>query len=103
MGADDLDNIEVAIAALAVAPALRVVLRAGEDDVIAETRSLFRIGQVCDVSALTAHAVTLSLIGNDSRMVFSRDHEIAEYPSDPPSSALEKDVVQRCACVAAAP
>lgn len=49
MGADDLDNVEVAIAALAVAPELGVVLRAGESDVIAETRSLFSIGEVCDV------------------------------------------------------
>ena len=46
MGSEDLDNIEVAIAALALAPDLRVVLRAGDDDVITETRSLFRIGEV---------------------------------------------------------
>jgi len=69
MGADELDNIEIAIAALAAAPDLRVVLRAGDDDVIAESRSLFRIGQVRDVSALTAHAVTLSLLGRPPRIV----------------------------------
>jgi voltage-gated potassium channel Kch len=77
MGADDLDNIEVAIAALAVAPDLRVVLRAGEDDVIAETRSLFRIGQVRDVSALTAFAVTASLAGEPSRTVYLHGQQVA--------------------------
>ncbi|MDQ5839973.1 MAG: NAD-binding protein [Chloroflexota bacterium] len=72
MGAEDLDNIEVAIAALAVAPDLRVVLRAGDDDVITETRSLFRIGDVRNVSALTAFAVTLGLVGKPPRAVYAR-------------------------------
>jgi voltage-gated potassium channel Kch len=58
MSAQDLDNIEVAITALAVAPQIRLVLRAGDDDIIAETRSLFPIGQVRDVSALTSDTVT---------------------------------------------
>ena len=58
MGAEELDNVEVAIAALASAPELRIVLRAGDsDDVITETRSLFPIGAVVDISALTAQAV----------------------------------------------
>src|SRR5665811_1505361 len=74
MGSEDLDNIEVAIAALALAPDLRVVLRAGDDDVITETRSLFRIGEVRDVSALTAFAVTLGLVGKTPRVVLSLIH-----------------------------
>ena len=77
MGADDLDNIEVAIAALAVAPDVRIVLRAGEDDVIAETRSLFTIGQVRDVSALTAFAVTASLAGEAVQTVYLRGNHVA--------------------------
>jgi voltage-gated potassium channel Kch len=78
MGSDDLDNIEVAIAALAVAPDVRIVLRAGEDDVIAETRSLFRIGQVRDVSALTARAVTMSLTGQPSKTVYTEERQAAD-------------------------
>lgn len=66
MGADELDNLEVAIAALATAPALRVVLRAGDNDVITETRSLFRIGAVCDISAMTALSVADAAIGENS-------------------------------------
>lgn len=79
MGSNDLDNVEVAINALAVAPDLRVVMRAGEDEVIAETRSLFRIGQVRDVSALTAGATALALLGSAPLAVYARGGEIAAF------------------------
>jgi hypothetical protein len=61
MGADELENVEVALAALAEAPGARVVIRSGENAVIAETRSLFSIGAVCDVPGITAEAVTQQL------------------------------------------
>jgi len=54
MASNDLDNVEVALAARAVAPGLRVVVRAGEDPLITETSSLLRIGHVIDVSTATA-------------------------------------------------
>jgi hypothetical protein len=62
MGSEDLDNVEVAIAALAVAPEVRVLIRAGESDVISESRSLFSIGHVCDVAAATSRAVVANLV-----------------------------------------
>ncbi len=80
MGAKDLDNIAVAIAALAVAPDLRVALRSGDDDVITETRSLMRIGDVCNVSALTAYAVTLGLVGQPPSVVYARGHQLGAVP-----------------------
>ena len=80
MSSSDLDNVEIAMAALAVRPGLRTVLRAGEDDVIAETRSLFHIGQVCDVSAMTAAAVFQLL------------------NADPPRYPAVKDGTARCDC-----
>jgi len=80
MGAKDLDNVAVAIAALAVAPDLRVVLRSGDDDVITETRSLMRIGEVCDVSALTAYAVTLGLVGQPPSVVYGQGHQLGAVP-----------------------
>ncbi|MFE9650176.1 hypothetical protein ACFYO0_39930 [Streptomyces sp. NPDC006365] len=43
---DALDNIAVAVAARAVAPDLRVAIRAGDHEAIAETRSLFSFGIV---------------------------------------------------------
>jgi len=80
MGANDLDNVAVAIAARAVAPDLRVVLRSGDDDVITETRSLMRIGEVCNVSALTAYAVTLGLVGQPPAVVYARGLQLGAVP-----------------------
>ncbi|MGY2876065.1 voltage-gated potassium channel Kch [Marmoricola sp. URHA0025 HA25] len=70
VGSFDLDNIEVAIAASAVAPRVPIALRAGENEVIAETRSLFRIGEVRDVSGLTAAAVVETLVRTEPHAVF---------------------------------
>lgn len=76
MGSNDLDNIEVAIAASSVAPRVPIVLRAGENDVIAETRSLFRIGEVRDVSGLTAVAVVETLAGAEPLAVFVEEARV---------------------------
>jgi hypothetical protein len=51
---DDRVNIAVSVAALAVRDDLRVVLRAGDDDAVTETRALFPIGVVRDVNRLAA-------------------------------------------------
>ena len=100
MGSVDLDNIGVAIAALAVVDNLRVVLRAGEDDVIAETRSLFRIGQVRDVSALTAAAVTLSMTGRTPITVYEHRHRITAFDGSGHSTVT---LAARCDCEGRAP
>ncbi|MCP9968518.1 NAD-binding protein [Actinomadura madurae] len=89
MGADDLDNVEAAIAALALVPDLRVVLRAGDHAVINETRSLFPIGDVCDIPAMTAQAVTGGVNGASVHFVRPRDGE---------SAGTGGDRVSRCAC-----
>jgi hypothetical protein len=102
MGADDLDNVEVAIAALAVCPRLRIVLRAGEDDVIAETRSLFGIGEVRDVSALTTLAVTLGLTGRPWQVVYSERGQVASFPAtggDIRLGAPQPAPHLRCECI----
>jgi hypothetical protein len=54
VGSNELDNIAVAVAASAVSAATPVVLRAGEQEAIAETRSLLPLGATRDVLALTA-------------------------------------------------
>jgi voltage-gated potassium channel Kch len=51
---DDRVNIAVSVAALAARDDLRVVLRAGDDDAVTETRALFAIGVVRDVNRLAA-------------------------------------------------
>lgn len=53
VASDPLDNVAVAVAARAVAPDQRIVLRAGgEDDVVSESQSLFRIATVCDINRI---------------------------------------------------
>lgn len=57
------DNIAVAVSALALDPRAAVILRAGTDDAIEETVSLFHVGSVVDVNGLTAEFVTRALLG----------------------------------------
>lgn len=61
-GSDERDNIAVAISARAVADDVPVVIRAGADDAIDETQSLFHIGSVVDVNGLTAAFVVESML-----------------------------------------
>lgn len=63
VASDDLDNIAVSVAARAVTPDLRVVIRAGDHEAIAETESLFSIGIVRDLGSLSAAYTTASLVG----------------------------------------
>ncbi|MEU5994657.1 NAD-binding protein [Spirillospora sp. NPDC047418] len=94
MGADDLDNVEAAIAALALVPDLRVVLRAGDHAVINETRSLFPIGDVCDIPAMTVRAVTEGVNGASVHSL----HPSREDLGDEPVTSTDGDRVSRCAC-----
>lgn len=71
LGSDDLDNVSVVISALALAPGVRTVLRAGEDPAVEETTSLFRIGRVADVSAMTAVWVCASVRGENPRVAYT--------------------------------
>jgi Trk K+ transport system NAD-binding subunit len=57
VGSDEYDNIAVAIAANAVSAGTRVVLRAGEQEAIAETRSLLPLGVTRDVLGLAARSI----------------------------------------------
>ncbi|MCX5562916.1 TrkA family potassium uptake protein [Streptomyces sp. NBC_00038] len=63
VGSDDLDNIAVAIAAHGVAAHTRVLIRAGEHEAIAETRSLLPMGTVRDVTGMAAAYVVARLLG----------------------------------------
>lgn len=57
VGSDELDNIAVAVAASAVSPCTPVVLRAGEQEAIAETRSLLPFGVTRDVLHIAEQAI----------------------------------------------
>lgn len=83
MSSDDLDNVETAIAVRAVSPETRVVIRAGDDEVIAETKSLFKIAQVRHVSALTAAAVASATGGTAApRWVYQDGHRLLALTED---------------------
>jgi voltage-gated potassium channel Kch len=86
-GSDERDNIAIALNALAANPNVNVVMRSGSDDVIDETRSLFRIGATVDVNALTAayvaHAVKddrpyLTLHAKDSIVAIDEEGKVTE-------------------------
>ncbi|MGP3983039.1 NAD-binding protein [Streptomyces sp. KR80] len=82
VASDDLDNIAVSVAALAVAPELRVVMRAGDHEAIAETRSLFRIGLVNDLGSLSAAYTTASLSGLRPRGVLAHGKRLLVERAD---------------------
>jgi hypothetical protein len=82
VASDDLDNIAVSVAALAVAPELRVVMRAGDHEAIAETRSLFKIGLVHDLGGLSAAYTTASLLGLRPRGVLAHGKRLLVERAD---------------------
>jgi len=76
VGSDDMDNVAVAVAAHAVASGTRVVLRAGEHDVITETRSLLPLGTTRDVSAAASAWVVARLLGEYPGRMVADVHEV---------------------------
>ena len=76
VGSDDLDNIAVAIAAQAVAAHVQLVLRAGEHEAIAESRSLLPLGIVRDVASISAAYVVSQLLGEKPLSVISDGADI---------------------------
>ncbi|QWF82734.1 NAD-binding protein [Amycolatopsis sp. CA-230715] len=67
-----MDNIAVAVAARAVAPEQKIVLRAGgREDVTAESQSLFRIATACDVNAIGGSFIAAAAMGFAPRATFT--------------------------------
>ncbi|MBI2243115.1 MAG: NAD-binding protein [Nocardioides sp.] len=79
VGSNESDNIAVAIAASAVSPRTRVVLRAGEQEAIAETRSMLPLGTTTDVLRLTASAIVHAMCRGGSALDPAR-HETTAAP-----------------------
>lgn len=71
---DDLTNVSVSVAALAVREDLRVVLRAFEGAVAHESQALFHIGVIRDVFALASAGLASAALGGSSRVIVA-DHE----------------------------
>jgi len=83
VGSDDLDNIAVAIAAHGVAADTRVLIRAGEHEAIAETRSLLPMGTIRDVTGMAAGYVVARLLGQPvAGVVAHQDGVFLQNPDD---------------------
>lgn len=83
VGSDGLENIAVAVTTRAVAPRQRIVLRAGGDEVTADSQSLFRIGAVCDVTRIVGASVAASVLGARPLSVFMLErHTCALFPDE---------------------
>ena len=76
VGSDDLDNIAIAVATQGVAPHTRVVMRAGEHEAIAETRSLLPLGTTRDVTGLSTTYVLARLLGTPATAVVGHGEDM---------------------------
>ena len=63
------------MAALAVRPDLRIVLRVGDGRLANETRSLFQVGLVRDVHRVAAALIAAQAVGSSASRVICRDDE----------------------------
>jgi voltage-gated potassium channel Kch len=72
---DDVENIAISVAALALRDDLRVVLRAGDGDVTTEIRSLFHIGVVRDVHRIAGDMLAAAALGIGATGAATRDGE----------------------------
>ena len=72
---DDVGNIAISVAALALRDDLRVILRAGDGDVTTEIRSLFHIGVVRDVHRIAGDLLAALALGIQATGAATRDGE----------------------------
>jgi hypothetical protein len=97
-GSEERDSIAVALAATAVTPGLQVVLRAGADDAIDETKSLFPIGPVVDVNGLTAAFVARALLGEQPYSVIPDGDRVVCLLGTSSAPVSQRSVQARCDC-----
>ena len=95
LGSDDLDNVAVVISALALSPGVQTVLRAGEDPAVEETTSLFRIGRVADVSAMTAAWVCASVRGEQPVVAYAHAGTVGVLTAE---GDRRRSTPTRCRC-----
>jgi TrkA-N domain len=83
VSSDVLENIAVAVAARAVAPDQRIVLRAGGDeDVTSESQSLFRIGSACDINQVGGSYIAATALGLRPLATFTLDRRVYVLHAD---------------------
>ena len=75
-----------------------IVIRAGADDAIDETRSLFRIGSVVDVNGLTSVFVVESMLATAPYAVIAVDDRVLAVREDGQLASLTMAGSARCTC-----
>lgn len=91
---DELVNIAISVAALAVQPGLPTILRAGSNDVTRETAALFPIGVAQDLDRIAAAAIAATAIGHELAHAFAHRGEtwietaagLERFPADAPAA-----------------
>jgi len=96
MASSEQDNISVAVAARTKYPDALIILRAGTNDAIEETRSLFSIGEVADVNGLTAAFVAESLLATEPRAIIPDGHSFALISES--YNVTQYSTPARCSC-----
>ena len=72
---DDLENLSIAMTALAEREDLRIVLRVGDGRLANETRSLFQLGVVRDVHRIAAGLLAAQATGSSATAVLCEEAE----------------------------
>jgi hypothetical protein len=86
---DELTNIAVAVAALAIREDLRVVLRAGEGELSVQTRALFHIGLVRDLHRIAGELLVARALGLPAAGVVVSDEALWLALDQPAGVMLE--------------
>lgn len=91
VSSDEVTNIAVSLTALAVAPGLRTVLRAGGNDVTRETQALFPVGAALDLPAIAGAALASTALGHRVAVAFAVDNQAFVQLDDGRISAVADD------------
>ena len=100
VGSDDLDNIAIAVAAHGVSEDTYVVLRAGEQEAVAETRALLPLGTTVDVISMSAAMVVSVLLHRAPLLVVDRNGDTFVSHDAVTFSRWQHGRAPRCSAVA---
>jgi voltage-gated potassium channel Kch len=73
---DEIENLAIAVSARDVHSDLHLTFRAGDGDLTADTRSLFKVGAVRDVYAIAGTALAAVALGHPARHAFQLEDRV---------------------------
>ncbi len=96
MTSSEDENVAIAVAARTKYPQTHISLRAGTNDAIEETQSLFAIGKVVDVNGLTASYAAQALLHQAPKVVFADGSALTIVTRD--NQVISQPMAGRCSC-----